>query len=747
MNGYSVFAAAILLSVFAFAAPVHAKAATLSTDKADYAPGETATIYGNFFDALQNVVLTIVGQAPDGSTTVSDSWSATADEIGSFTTSYTLPDFYVPLYLLAANSSTGEVLAETSFTDKALGDATFNSVGVPCGTITVSVTSGTSVCARTTGTTTGGGSNVVSYHVVWLNPSSAVVQDHTLTATGSSNDDAYTPSTVGTWTVRTCKSNCSGANLLHSQTFAVTAADTTPPVVTITSPTAGQVTAPSGTIIYTTDDSVSVGCTLDGGSVPCTTSGSYAFSLLSDGSHTFTVQGTDSVGNTSPVASVTWTVDALPPVITLNGTTPVDVTYGLGYTDEGATATDNIDGTDPVTASGDTVTTSSPVGTYHIYYDSIDAVGNHATQVVRTINVTKADSTTVVTFEAGPYVYRGTAFTATGEVTGAGGLDEPVAVVYSGNCTNVSVTDGCTGTATYAGDANHNGSTGSASITITQAPSTVTVDCTVGAPFTYTGVAQTPCTASATGVGMSPVDVTGSLIYSNNVHASTATADASWAGDTNHTGNTGSGSFIIGQAILTVTASSASVLQGAPMPTFTPGYSGFVTSETASVLDTAPTCSASVADTNTPGDYPTNCSGGVDTDYSFNYVAGTLHVYSLEFAFKGLFSPLTTTLKNFQKNSTIPVKFALNIGLGNFYGGDATLDIYDETTQTWTAATSGGGSNVGNHFRYDAAAGQYVFNLSTKMSIFVPNHIYDFRVTINGIPKTAVQKAAIKIQK
>ena len=87
---------------------------------------------------------------------------------------------------------------------------------------------------------------------------------------------------------------------------------------------------------------------------------------------------------------------------------------------------------------------------------------------------------------------------------------------------------------------------------INPATSTVTVTC----PLTvqpFTGSAQTPCIAEATGVGMTPVDVTASLIYSNNTNVGAATANASWAGDTNHTGNTGSGGFTIGQATSTVT--------------------------------------------------------------------------------------------------------------------------------------------------------------------------------------------------
>jgi hypothetical protein len=49
-------------------------------------------------------------------------------------------------------------------------------------------------------------------------------------------------------------------------------------------------------------------------------------------------------------------------------------------------------------------------------------------------------------------------------------------VVYSGNCTHVTVAYGCSATATFDGDANHNGSSDTKSITITRRPITVTAD-------------------------------------------------------------------------------------------------------------------------------------------------------------------------------------------------------------------------------------------------------------------------------
>ena len=79
------------------------------------------------------------------------------------------------------------------------------------------------------------------------------------------------------------------------------------------------------------------------------------------------------------------------PVITLLGSTPVDVIQGTAYTDAGATASDTEDGT----LTGSIVTGGLPIntsilGTYTVTYDVSDSDGNAATQVTRTVNVVEA---------------------------------------------------------------------------------------------------------------------------------------------------------------------------------------------------------------------------------------------------------------------------------------------------------------------------------------------------------------------
>lgn len=87
-------------------------------------------------------------------------------------------------------------------------------------------------------------------------------------------------------------------------------------------------------------------------------------------------------------------VDNTKPVITLLGNSDVELVYGATYTDAGATASDNVDGniTSSIVVTG-LPTNTSPVGSYLVHYNVSDAVGNVATEVTRTVTLTKAPLT------------------------------------------------------------------------------------------------------------------------------------------------------------------------------------------------------------------------------------------------------------------------------------------------------------------------------------------------------------------
>ncbi len=108
----------------------------------------------------------------------------------------------------------------------------------------------------------------------------------------------------------------------------------------------------------------------------------------------------DSSGNVSISRTDVFNLDNQIPVITLNGSSSVSVNVGASYTDAGATATDNIDGSIPVTTTG-TVNPNS-VGTYTITYNATDTAGNNAVSVTRTINVIDVSAPVITMLGSNP---------------------------------------------------------------------------------------------------------------------------------------------------------------------------------------------------------------------------------------------------------------------------------------------------------------------------------------------------------
>src|SRR5205807_2139654 len=76
-----------------------------------------------------------------------------------------------------------------------------------------------------------------------------------------------------------------------------------------------------------------------------------------------------------------------------------------------------------------------------------------------------------------------------------------------------------TASASYAGDANHTGSSDERTSAVEEATSTTTVNCPTN--VTYDGTAQTPCSASVTGPGGLNQALT--VSYTNNLNAGTPT--------------------------------------------------------------------------------------------------------------------------------------------------------------------------------------------------------------------------------
>jgi poly(3-hydroxybutyrate) depolymerase len=141
--------------------------------------------------------------------------------------------------------------------------------------------------------------------------------------------------------------------------------------------------------------------------------------LLAETSYSFSVSATDTTGNESSLSgALTATTqaagtneDTITPVITLVGSSNISLTAGENYTDAGATATDNVDGdiTANIMVSGSVDT--SIAGTYILSFNVVDAAGNAADTVMRTVVVNAASICTATTASNYAHVQAGRATT------------------------------------------------------------------------------------------------------------------------------------------------------------------------------------------------------------------------------------------------------------------------------------------------------------------------------------------------
>ncbi|PTM09381.1 MAG: hypothetical protein DA407_05910 [Bacteroidetes bacterium] len=172
--------------------------------------------------------------------------------------------------------------------------------------------------------------------------------------------------------------------------------DTTAPVITLvgSSPVNLNVgdtyTEEGATATDNIDGDITVNIVVGGATVDTNVAGAYIV----------TYNVSDAAGNAA--VEVTRTVNVIPdttaPVITLVGSSPINLNVGDAYTEQGATATDNIDGdiTANIVVGGDTVDINT-AGAYVITYNVSDAAGNAATEVTRIVNVVQDTTTPVIT--------------------------------------------------------------------------------------------------------------------------------------------------------------------------------------------------------------------------------------------------------------------------------------------------------------------------------------------------------------
>ena len=160
--------------------------------------------------------------------------------------------------------------------------------------------------------------------------------------------------------------------------------DTTAPVVTLSG--SSPVTVLSGSIF--SDLWAEWSDAVDGtGYISSATSWSVDINTL--GTYLLEYNYTDSSGNTGSttrIVNVVAAPDIVPPVVTLVGSTLVNVEYGSSFVDLWATWTDNVDGTGSISSYTSGSVNTGSLGTYLISYEYVDSSGN-TWSTDRTVNI------------------------------------------------------------------------------------------------------------------------------------------------------------------------------------------------------------------------------------------------------------------------------------------------------------------------------------------------------------------------
>ena len=229
----------------------------------------------------------------------------------------------------------------------------------------------------------------------------ATAQDETDGTVTVSISGYVNENTVGTYIIMYTAVDAAGNQATRTRTVQVTeAADTTPPVITITG--ANPVSVTVGTSYNDAGASA-----LDDRDGTISTTFSGTVNTNSVGTYYIQYNATDSAGNSATTKTRTVYVvgqnstDNTPPVISINGSSTITIQKGNSYNDAGATAVDDVDGSVSVSTSGSVNT--NIVGTYSKTYTASDLAGNIST-AIRTVHVVDNTPPTIPTAPSLPVV-------------------------------------------------------------------------------------------------------------------------------------------------------------------------------------------------------------------------------------------------------------------------------------------------------------------------------------------------------
>ena len=303
----------------------------------------------------------------------------------SVTYTNTSGDTWTAAYTVESGDTAGSVSYSIAFNDTRGNSGTAVTSGSGSVSMDASPTITKSIVSAVNDGVTALGSVSANETVTWSISGSGV----SISSAGVVTLDSAANYQVATSHSFTINATDSIGNVTSTGALSVSVVDATAP--TITSGVVSSVND-GDTALGSMSSNEAVTWSITGSGVSISSSGAVTLDSAANAgsatSHSFTVTATDGSGNATTTGTLSvLVVDTTAPVISLVGNAVVSLELGTAYSDAGATATDNKDGT--VTSSITTVSDVdvNTVGTYTVTYNVADVAGNTATQVTRTINI------------------------------------------------------------------------------------------------------------------------------------------------------------------------------------------------------------------------------------------------------------------------------------------------------------------------------------------------------------------------
>ncbi|KAF5074510.1 MBG domain [anaerobic digester metagenome] len=359
------------------------------------------------------------------------------------------------------------------------------------------------------------------------------------------------------------------------------------------------------------------------------------------GTYTITPQGVTS--DNYEISFVNGSLEIGKAALTVTADDKAKTYDGSAFTTFTSTFSGLVNGEDETALTGTltytgTAATAVNAGTYTITPQGVTSSNYEITFVNGSLEIGKAALT--VTADDKAKTYDGSAFT-TFTSTFSGFVNSEDASALSGTLAYTGAATTATNAGTYTitpqgvTSDNYEISFVNGSLEIGKAALTVTAD---DKAKTYDGSAFTAFTSTYSGF-VNSEDATvlgGALTYTGAAttatNAGTYTITPQGFTSDNYEITFVNGSLEIGKAALIVTADNKTKNEGEENPMFTFTYSGFIGNDTANDIDEQPNVSTTATADSPAGEYPIILVGGVDNNYTFTLVNGTLTVEEIKYA-------------------------------------------------------------------------------------------------------------------